>query len=160
MKLMKNLHFFRYFRGLAAILRKGLTVQEAIDIAFGEVDEINNCIEAVYIAPPDPATLTDEDSGDEDEGGNEYNLNRRQLLADAELRTARGITLEEEIFMDETQSQESEEELFEDGAPPINDINVSPAHIAYPKVSDPRDWISGDFTYNERNNIISGRRNK
>ncbi|XP_023312625.1 piggyBac transposable element-derived protein 3-like [Anoplophora glabripennis] len=96
------------------------------------------------------ASVVERDSGDEDEGGNEDNLSRRQLLADAELRTARGITLEEEIFMDETQSQESEEELFEDGAPLINDINVSPAHIAYPKVSDPRDWISGDFTYNEK----------
>ncbi|KAG5871945.1 hypothetical protein JTB14_022420 [Gonioctena quinquepunctata] len=38
--------FLEMNRGLAAILEKGLTVQEAIDIAFGEDDEINGCIEA------------------------------------------------------------------------------------------------------------------
>ncbi|KAG5895867.1 hypothetical protein JTB14_012252 [Gonioctena quinquepunctata] len=67
-------------KGFAAILEKGLTVQEAIDIAFDEDNEKNGCIEAVYIAPPDP------------EGENVDNLSRRQLLADAEVRTALGTT--------------------------------------------------------------------
>ncbi|KAG5893669.1 hypothetical protein JTB14_028823 [Gonioctena quinquepunctata] len=119
--------FFCYFRCLAAILEKGLTVQEAIDIAFGEDDEMNGCIEAVNIAPPDPATLTDEDSRDEDEGGNVDNLSRRQLRADAGVRTALGTTLEEDITSDESQSQESDV-LFEDSVSSINDVNVSPAH--------------------------------
>lgn len=93
--------FFCYFRSLAVILEKGLTVEEAIDIAFVEDDEINDSLETIYIAPPDPATLTAEDSGDEDEGRNVDNLSRCQLLVDAEVRIAKGTTLE-------LQSQESD----------------------------------------------------
>ncbi|KAG5887689.1 hypothetical protein JTB14_015592 [Gonioctena quinquepunctata] len=122
---------------------------QSIDIAFGEDDEINGCIEAVYIAPPNPATLADGDFGDEDEGGNVDNLSRRQLLADTEVRTALGTTLEEDITSDETQSQESDV-LFKCSVSSINDVNVSPAHTVYPKVFNHRDWISGDFTYNEK----------
>lgn len=74
------------------------------------------------------------------------NLSRLQLLADAEVRTARGTTLEEDIHLDETQSQE----LFEDSAYFINDVNVSPAHIAYLRVSNHRDWILENFNYNKK----------
>ncbi|CAH1959336.1 unnamed protein product [Acanthoscelides obtectus] len=55
-------------RGLKDILQKGETVQEAIDIVFGENDDLDYPVEAIYIAPPEPAVLTDKDSGDEDEG--------------------------------------------------------------------------------------------
>lgn len=51
--------------------------------------------------------------------------------------------MEEDIPSDETQSQE----LFDDGVSSINDVNVSLAHIAFPKVSNHREWISGEFTY-------------
>lgn len=50
----------------------------------------------MYIAPPDPAILTDEYSGDENKGGDIDHLSKRQLLADAEVRTAGGITLAED----------------------------------------------------------------
>nr|CAI5831567.1 unnamed protein product [Callosobruchus analis]CAI5839624.1 unnamed protein product [Callosobruchus analis] len=40
----------------------------------------------IYISPPEPNVLTDEDSADEDDGGLIDNLSRRQLLADAEIR--------------------------------------------------------------------------
>lgn len=40
-------------------------------------------IEEIFIAPPDPAVLTDEDSGDEDEAGTTDNLNGNQLRAEA-----------------------------------------------------------------------------
>ncbi|KAJ8970795.1 hypothetical protein NQ314_001025, partial [Rhamnusium bicolor] len=91
--------------GLATILQKGLTVQEAIDVAFGEVDGINDSIEAVYIAPPDPGILTDEDSGDEDEGGDFDHLSKRQLLADAEVRTAGGISLGKYMPTEQSESK-------------------------------------------------------
>nr|CAI5823127.1 unnamed protein product [Callosobruchus analis] len=83
-------------KGLAAILQKGLTVQEAIDITFGEIDNSNECVETIYIALPDPAALTDEDSGDEDEGGDFDNLSKRHLLADAEIRVVGVLTVEDE----------------------------------------------------------------
>lgn len=81
--ILKNFVLFCYLRSLSAIHDMGFTVQETIDIAFGEDDEINGCVEAVYITPPDPNILTDEDSGDEVEDVNVDNLSRRQLLADA-----------------------------------------------------------------------------
>lgn len=40
----------------------------------------------VYIAPPEPSELTDEDSADEDNGGLLDNLSGRQLVSDAEIR--------------------------------------------------------------------------
>lgn len=128
---------FRYFRSLAAILDKTITVEEAINLAFGEDNEGNDCVESIFIAPPDPSILTDEDSGDEEDGGIIDNLSRRQLLADAEIRTARGILQEEAM-----------DELPEDCVCPLNDRNESPAHVS--KISDSRDWISGDFAYIEK----------
>lgn len=64
-----------------------LTVQEALDILFGQDDD-NSTPEAdtLFIAPPDPVLLSDEDSGDEDTGGTTDNLNARQLTAQAEIR--------------------------------------------------------------------------
>ncbi|CAH1997316.1 unnamed protein product [Acanthoscelides obtectus] len=82
-------------RGLTGILQKGVTVQEAIDIVFGENDDLDNPVEAIYIAPPEPAVLTNVDSGDEDEGGDLDHLSQRQLLAEAEVRFAGGVTLED-----------------------------------------------------------------
>lgn len=132
------------YRGLAKILGRGLTVQEAINIAFGEDEAINSSVEAVYIAPPDPAVLTDEDSGDEDEGGDFDHLSRRQLLADAEVRTTGGDVLGEVEPTEQT-------EVDNGGVSTTDGISpIEPAHMLYPKVSDHRDWISGDFTYIEK----------
>lgn len=64
----------------------GITVQEAADILFGENGDEAGSVDTVFIAPPDPDVLTDEDSGDEDEGGVLDNLNPRQLSAQAEIR--------------------------------------------------------------------------
>ncbi|KAF2896967.1 hypothetical protein ILUMI_09208, partial [Ignelater luminosus] len=72
----------------------------------------------VFIAPPEPAVLTDEDSGDDDKGGDFNNLSRRQLLADADVRAVC------ERDTDET--------------------------CVYPKSSDSRTWIVGDFKPHDR----------
>lgn len=66
--------------------RRGFTLQEALDIISGEEVEDGREIKALYIAPPESSVLTDEDSGDEDEGGLVDNLSGKQLLADAEIR--------------------------------------------------------------------------
>lgn len=51
-----------------------------------ECEERRPIPDAIYVAPPEPSVLTDEDSGDEDAGGRIENLSSRQLLADAEVR--------------------------------------------------------------------------
>lgn len=48
-------------------------------------DDVN--VDGIYIEPPKPGVLTDEDSGEEDEGGLADNLSANQLRASAELRT-------------------------------------------------------------------------
>ncbi|KAI4459501.1 hypothetical protein MML48_6g00004129 [Holotrichia oblita] len=60
----------------------GITLKEALDIAY---DESDNELSAIYIEPPDSNILTDEDSGDEDDGGLVDNLSRRQLCVNAEI---------------------------------------------------------------------------
>lgn len=68
-------------------LAPDLTVQEALDLLFGQQEEDEaDVADTVYIAPPEPAVQSDEDSGDEDVGGTTDNLNVRQLRADAEIR--------------------------------------------------------------------------
>lgn len=64
----------------------GLTVREALDLLLEHGDEEVPVADTVFIAPPDPAVQSDEDSGDEDTGGTADNLNARQLQADAEIR--------------------------------------------------------------------------
>lgn len=51
-----------------------------------ENDEDGGDVEGIYIAPPERAVLTDEDSGDEDIAGLVDNLTGKQLLAPAEIR--------------------------------------------------------------------------
>ncbi|KAF2887411.1 hypothetical protein ILUMI_18762 [Ignelater luminosus] len=98
---------------LSTILGPDISVQEALDIVLG--DEGTNPVKEIFIAPPKPAVLTDEDSGDDNAG---RDFNRRQLLADADVRTVY------EKDTDET--------------------------CIYPKSSESRTWIVGDFEQHGR----------
>lgn len=60
--------------------RRGVTLQEALEMAY------DDDVEAVFIEPPNSNVLTDEDSGDEDEGGTINNLSGPQLRAPAEVK--------------------------------------------------------------------------
>ncbi|CAG5038849.1 unnamed protein product [Parnassius apollo] len=63
---------------------KDCTLYEAISVL--EDEEAEPAL--IYIEPPDPAALTDEDSADEDEGALANNLSGRQLNARCEVRLA------------------------------------------------------------------------
>lgn len=71
---------------MADSLAPGLSVREALDILFAQEDESGPAADTAFIAPPDSAVQSDEDSGDEDGGGLADNLNARQLQAEAEIR--------------------------------------------------------------------------
>ncbi|CAK1583207.1 unnamed protein product [Parnassius mnemosyne] len=64
------------------------SLNEILDILCEDEEGSGKCPmpELIFIAPPDLAILTDEDSDDEDSGGRAENLNARQLTADAEVR--------------------------------------------------------------------------
>lgn len=62
--------------------RAGFTLQEALDMIY--LDDI----EEIFIEPPDPTALTDEDSADEDDGGTLDNLSGRQLQSKVEIKFA------------------------------------------------------------------------
>ncbi|XP_057667202.1 piggyBac transposable element-derived protein 2-like [Diorhabda carinulata] len=49
-------------------------------------DEQEPDVEAIFITPPEPNVISEEDSADEDEGGLLDNLGGRQLAADAKIR--------------------------------------------------------------------------
>nr|CAI5862644.1 unnamed protein product [Callosobruchus analis] len=116
---------------LAAILQKGLTIQEAIiDIACGETENSNECVEAVYIVPPDRTKLTDENSGDEDEGGDFDNLSKHQLLADAEIRVVVVVHSAGTKIM-------------------FYQRKILLPHTSHTRrFLTRREWVCGDFTYN------------
>lgn len=59
-----------------------MTLEEALQMIY--TDEAD--VDQVFMEPPDSNTLTDEDSGDEDESGLVDNLSRNQLCAKAEVR--------------------------------------------------------------------------
>lgn len=70
-------------------VKKGnvLTVKDALDKISqdtAEEKDHNNSIETIFITPPEPSVLTDEDSADEDVG-ELYGLSGNQLRAEAEV---------------------------------------------------------------------------
>ncbi|KAK4877620.1 hypothetical protein RN001_010126 [Aquatica leii] len=80
----KNINTSIRISALAAILEPGFSVQEALEMILADDEE--EFESDFFIAPPEPSLVSDEDSGDEDSGGDFNNFNRNQLLADAELR--------------------------------------------------------------------------
>lgn len=67
------------FRIISYFSRDGLTVEDALNI-LDDFDDLDT--ENIYIVPPDPNEITDENSGNED-GGLVDNLCGRQLQASA-----------------------------------------------------------------------------
>ncbi|XP_045477491.1 piggyBac transposable element-derived protein 3-like [Harmonia axyridis] len=63
---------------------RGFSLKEALDIVYNDEEDSNGVCD-IYISPPEPNVLTDEDSGDE-EGGEMDNLSRGQLSTAAEIR--------------------------------------------------------------------------
>ncbi|KAG5863109.1 hypothetical protein JTB14_014929 [Gonioctena quinquepunctata] len=56
-------------------LTGGLTLEEAFQIAYN--DDLD--VDQIYIEPPNEGAITDENSGEEDEGGLVDNLSRNQF---------------------------------------------------------------------------------
>ncbi|KAJ8928490.1 hypothetical protein NQ314_018950, partial [Rhamnusium bicolor] len=85
--------------------KRKMTVEEALQIAYSDDLDVRN----FFIEPPDPTELTDEDSGDEDEGGLIDNLFRNQLNAAVQLEILQIITHEDDDFIE----NQSDAELME-----------------------------------------------
>lgn len=71
---------YRLLIKLMFVLRGGLTLEEALQMAYDDDLPVNK----IYIEPPEDV-LTDEDSGEEDGGGLVDNLSKNQLSAQAEV---------------------------------------------------------------------------
>lgn len=67
---------------ICLLFRGGLTLAEALEIAYAYEE---NDITDIYITPPAPHVLSDEDSGDEMEV-NPDNFSGNQLSAEAEIK--------------------------------------------------------------------------
>lgn len=116
--------------------RKGFTLQEALEIAY------NDDVEDIFIEPPDPNVLTDEDSGDEDEGGLLDNLPGAQLRAKAEVVLSNKDRIGN--FAETNNVPEINEALQE----PVTTSVFSPVKET--------DWIQGDLMYNEARTFPGG----
>lgn len=60
-------------------------MQDAIELLVSQDEDMSNNVD-LFITPPDPSVLTDEDSAGEDEGGLLDNLSGRQLMASGEIK--------------------------------------------------------------------------
>lgn len=91
----------------------------------------------LYIQPPDSQDLTDEDSGDEDEGGTVENLSRRQLLAPAEV-----------IFSNGGRIGDTTDDLENAQLPtvPQNDSKID-SRLTVVTKSENREFIEADLVY-------------
>ncbi|KAG5896982.1 hypothetical protein JTB14_018497 [Gonioctena quinquepunctata] len=63
-------------------LERGFTLEDALNVVYE--DDID--VREIFIESPDANVLTDEESGEEDEGGTIDNLNRQQLSAHVEVK--------------------------------------------------------------------------
>lgn len=70
--------------------RRGFTLEEALQMVYE--DDLD--VQDIFIEPPEANVLTDEDSGDNEEGGLVDNLSGQQLLAGAELKVNQAINEE------------------------------------------------------------------
>ena len=84
--------------------------------------------------------MTDQDSGDEDVGGIPDNLSKRQLLADAEVRTISG----EEITPEMRNTQPSNSGNMS-SVIPMPTLPPVESHVTYPQYVKEAEWIEGDF---------------
>ncbi|XP_072400597.1 uncharacterized protein [Diabrotica undecimpunctata] len=112
---------------------RGITLQEALDIAY----ESNNEVTDIYIQPPDCQDLTDEDSGDEDEGGTVENLSSRQLLAPAEV-----------VFSNGTRVEDTSEDLANEQLPTVvqSDAKAN-SELTIVTKSEKSEFIETDLVY-------------
>ncbi|KAG5882911.1 hypothetical protein JTB14_023373 [Gonioctena quinquepunctata] len=105
---------------------EGLQVAHADDLDVGDI----------YIEPPEPAELTDEDSADEDGGGLVDNLSANQLRAAAEISIYQQDNTDDNEIISEALEEPKEEPQ------PVNSVEK----IYYSNIS----WINGDIVCNEK----------
>ncbi|KAL3287787.1 hypothetical protein HHI36_002250 [Cryptolaemus montrouzieri] len=120
----------RYEKWRTYDLRRGLTLQAALELAYSED------VYSIFIEPPEADVHRDEDSGDEDAGGMIDNLSGRQLRAGAEVKFANHVSDIEET---------DDEEIV---APSV-DVPVSTKST---KCKKNYSWVEGDL---EAKNLVS-----
>lgn len=118
-----------YFFSFAS---SGLTLEEAFQMAYE--DDVD--IDQIYIEPPDPGAVTDEDSGGEDEAGFVDNLSRNQLNSNVEIHMRRKDSKgAKNVNSNDLGSVDSHD------AERVNVCTDAAEKIDYSKI----DWIKGDL---------------
>lgn len=121
--------------------RRGFTLQEALDMAYDE-SENGTYVDAIYMVPPDPSVLTDEDFADEDDGGVIDNLSRRQLSSQAEIILSNNERIDE-IRAKEASSTQTLAVEKQISTILAKDKRKGPKNVG-------KNWISGDLQYIEK----------
>ncbi|KAG5864564.1 hypothetical protein JTB14_028222 [Gonioctena quinquepunctata] len=120
------------FSNLYIFFSRALTLEEGLQVAHADNLDVGD----IYIEPPEPAELTDEDSADEDGGGLVDNLSANQLQAAAEISIyQQDNTDDNEIISEALEEPEKEPQ-------PVNSVEKN----YYSNIS----WINGDIVCNEK----------
>ncbi|KAI1697102.1 piggyBac transposable element-derived protein 3-like [Ditylenchus destructor] len=108
-----------------AHFRKRMNVEQAME--YLEELELDDAVAGadVFLEPPTNGNLSDEDSADEDIGGDMDNFNRNQLLANVELRVQAAEGFQDDLFE-------------EDDATPM-DVDP-PGPLTYPPLPTQLKW--------------------
>lgn len=102
-----------------------------------EIDNKN--IDGIYIYPPEPNVLTDEDSADDDDGGLVDNVSKRQLLANAEFHFAN-----DNLTADDNNNDREEAALEDIEEISMLEKNKFLMNLIGTKYNN-RTWIDGDL---------------
>ncbi|KAG5865841.1 hypothetical protein JTB14_021951 [Gonioctena quinquepunctata] len=109
----------------------GLTLEEALQVAYADELDVGD----IYIEPPEPAELTDEDSADEDGGGLVDNLSANQLRAAADISIYQQDNTDDNGIIPEALEESQEKPQSVNSVEKIDYSNIS--------------WINGDIVCNE-----------
>ncbi|KAL1454556.1 hypothetical protein WDU94_010782 [Cyamophila willieti] len=104
----------------------GLSVADVLDILYDDYFQFDSA--DIYVEPPEPSVLTDEDSADEDDADIEH-LSRNQLLSRAEVNIIGGEGAEERQQMVEARDAVDEASAEEEAAAAREELDEARAEV-------------------------------
>nr|XP_023020155.1 piggyBac transposable element-derived protein 2-like isoform X2 [Leptinotarsa decemlineata] len=124
----------------------GLTLEEALELAYSEENDVSD----IYITPPEPHVLTDEDSGDESELIPDH-FTGRQLRSEAEVLFRNGDHVTESVMYDTSDFFQENERVRNDNIGNADNANADVVNtensFLYENCNTHDiEWIRGDMT--------------
>lgn len=106
--------------------RRTLSLEQALAYLEELEAEENLQVDDIFIEPPDPRVETDEDSGEEDEGGLVDNLTGHQLRAAVEIKLSNNDRITDDSFIQDLQHTATAFSGLSNSSSPVSSICTTP----------------------------------